>query len=157
MVSKHQYQLQSWLLWFQKLAPGPWCQPVSPSCFPTPLLPTSYSCSIQSLILLSFVFSPHPVNPNVPWIFGCTCHQCKQGMLGCIPHDGYHDAFAEIFEDRGVCQSTVFLVTHAVSHGTMTLGFQLCKVVGEDTIDRKGWRVTRPLGNVPETSCSYFS
>lgn len=104
MVSKHQYQLQSWLLWFQKLAPGPWCQPVSPSCFLTPLLPTSYSCSIQSSILFSFVFSPHPVNPNVPWIFGCSCHQCKQGMLGCIPHDGYHDTFAEVFEDRGVCR-----------------------------------------------------
>lgn len=50
--------------------------------------------------------------------------------------------------------STVFPVTHAVTSGTMTLGFQLRKVVGEDTTHRKDWRVTRPLGNVPETSGS---
>lgn len=41
------------------------------------------------------------------------------------------------FSRTEVCAgSTVFPVTHAMSSGTTTLGFQLCKVVGEDTIDR---------------------
>ena len=103
MASKHHCQLLSWSFWFQSPAPGPWCQSVSPSCLPTPLLLTSSSCSIQSYILLSFGLSPHPGNANARWIFGCSWHQGKRGMLGWVSHDGYPDTFAEIFRDRGVC------------------------------------------------------